>query len=83
MELCQMSVKDLQAMNAFIPMKDIKHIARGLNEALIYIHGLNIIHRDLKPANVLLNSQNEVKLCDFGLAIFYDKNHLNLGQCCR
>ena len=33
-----------------------------------YIHSANIIHRDLKPANFLINSNCNIKLCDFGLS---------------
>ena len=36
--------------------------------ALSYVHSANIIHRDIKPANFLIDSQCNVKLCDFGLA---------------
>ena len=36
--------------------------------AMSYIHSLDIIHRDLKPANILLDSNYNVKICDFGLA---------------
>ena len=36
--------------------------------ALNYIHSANIIHRDIKPANLLINSECNVKICDFGLA---------------
>jgi len=36
----------------------------GLN----YIHSAGVIHRDLKPSNILLNSNCDLKLCDFGLA---------------
>ena len=32
------------------------------------MHSSNIIHRDLKPGNILINSNFDVKLCDFGIA---------------
>ena len=33
-----------------------------------FMYSANIIHRDIKPANILINSDCEVKLCDFGLS---------------
>ena len=36
--------------------------------ALKMLHGSNVIHRDLKPSNLLLNSNCDLKVCDFGLA---------------
>lgn len=37
---------------------------RGLK----FIHSAKVIHRDLKPSNLLLNSNCDLKICDFGLA---------------
>jgi len=39
-------------------------ILRGLK----YIHSANVLHRDLKPSNLLLNSNCDLKITDFGLA---------------
>lgn len=48
---------------------------RGLK----YIHSANVIHRDLKPSNLLLNSNCDLKICDFGLARVCDPNHGHEG----
>ena len=39
-------------------------ILRGLK----YIHSCKIVHRDLKPRNLLLDSNCDLKICDFGLS---------------
>ncbi len=40
----------------------------SLCEAVLHAHQNLIIHRDIKPENVLVNTKNELKLLDFGIA---------------
>jgi len=50
-------------------------ILRGLK----YIHSANVLHRDLKPSNVLLNSNCDLKICDFGLSRVSDPSQDHTG----
>ncbi|KCV69171.1 CMGC/CDK protein kinase [Fonticula alba] len=45
-----------------------KHFSKQLLHALAYCHEHRVIHRDVKPQNILISSDNNIKLADFGLA---------------
>lgn len=46
----------------------IMETAIQILQGLEYANSHCIIHKDIKPANILINSQDEVKITDFGLA---------------
>lgn len=52
---------------------DALRVAGQMGEALAHAHKEGILHRDLKPANVWLDDKGNVKLGDFGLALFLDR----------
>jgi len=41
-----------------------------------FAHSKKILHRDIKPSNILINSQNIVKVVDFGIAKMMDRKGL-------
>lgn len=52
------------------PLSDvhIQYFAYQILRALKHIHAANVWHRDLKPSNLLVNSNCDLKIADFGLA---------------
>lgn len=45
-----------------------KHIFKQVIEGLSYCHSKNVLHRDIKLDNILLSSEGDVKICDFGVS---------------
>ena len=44
----------------------------GVLKGLAYAHSKGVVHRDIKPDNILISSEGQVKITDFGLATLED-----------
>ena len=51
-----------------IPAERAVKIALQVASAIEYIHGHGVIHRDLKPENIMVDTNDHIKLIDFGIA---------------
>ncbi len=58
--------------NTRLTHEQVLKYAMQIADALGYAHRLGIVHRDIKPANIMLNSSDDVKVTDFGIAKLMD-----------
>ncbi|XP_068006080.1 aurora kinase A [Melanerpes formicivorus] len=60
--------KELQKLTKFDERRTATYITE-LADALSYCHSKSVIHRDIKPENLLLGSNGELKIADFGWSV--------------
>lgn len=55
--------------NNQLPFDKAKSYARQLIGVLLHLKKHNVVHRDVKPENILIDTDDNLYLCDFGFAI--------------
>ena len=57
-----------------------RKLISGICDALDYMHKRGVVHRDLKPENIMVNTRDEIKLLDFGIAMKEDARRLTYAD---
>lgn len=62
------SLKDYIEQQGVIRVKEAVHFTTQILRALMQAHAKGIVHRDIKPQNIMLLSNGQIKVTDFGIA---------------
>jgi len=74
--------QSLKAMlrNRPMPAKQVLALIQPVIAALAYAHSRGVLHRDIKPSNIIIATDGQVYLADFGLARMVQSATSTLSQ---
>src|SRR5215204_3315042 len=79
-ETLQDRLKRLAADGRQLSIEDALKITMNISEAMGYAHQRGMVHRDIKPANIMLDTQGQAILMDFGIVkILGGDSHTSTG----
>jgi serine/threonine protein kinase len=74
------SLRDRLKRSKPLPLQDALRISEDILRGLSYAHLKGVIHRDIKPANILLSTEGQAKIADFGIARPVDSTLTAVGS---
>uniref|UniRef100_A0A914M0Q5 Protein kinase domain-containing protein n=1 Tax=Meloidogyne incognita TaxID=6306 RepID=A0A914M0Q5_MELIC len=73
---------DYVSKNGSLSEQEARRIFRQITSAVLYCHKNKVAHRDLKLENILLDSNNNAKIADFGLSNYFGQRNKLLSTFC-
>jgi serine/threonine-protein kinase len=73
------SLREMLDTGVVLPIEKISKIVARIAGALNYAHENQVVHRDIKPANIMITSNRDVKIMDFGIAQIPTGSRTQLG----
>jgi len=73
------SLKSLLDQEKRLPPPEAGTIMQQVLAGLGYSHARGVVHRDIKPANIMLTSEGQVKIADFGIARIESSSMTSVG----
>jgi serine/threonine-protein kinase SIK3 len=72
---------DYLVNNGRMPEPQACRVFAQILSAVRYCHSIGVVHRDLKAENLLLDSENRIKLADFGFSNYFSRGGLLSTWC--
>ena len=73
------SLREMLDSGVVLPIEMICRIVSSIANGLNYAHEKHVVHRDIKPANIMVTSNRDVKIMDFGIAQIPAGSRTQLG----
>jgi serine/threonine-protein kinase len=73
------SLKSLLDQEKRLPPPEAGTIMQQVLAGLGYSHARGVVHRDIKPANIMLTTEGQVKIADFGIARIESSSMTSVG----
>lgn len=74
-----LTLRDFCAKRGMVSVKRALEIVAFVAEGLAYAHAKNVVHRDIKPENIMILSNGDIKITDFGVAKLLDATQTQSG----
>ena len=66
--------------NPKMPLERMMNFAKQIADAFAAAHAEGVVHRDLKPQNLLVDKNDQIYVCDFGLAKSFEEGAIGMTR---